>query len=693
MIIVINSQGKVVSQQNDDIFQGSVKANVIDLVAPFAENVDFYATFELPDGRLLPEKLKYGYLMNRSVKVVDGLNVWKLAVNFPITQLHGIVTIQLKGVIGNQIVCTSSIKVNVQKGVPYINEEEDLEPSQYDVLSGMIQDIRSILAGKVDKEHLKLNLVEVNEDTVGYYYIINEEGQLISVVLPEQYDESEKYYIAEKTGRIVNDDNGIYIEYLDGEKRVKIELLNDKVLINNEKVIVETDLIAENIKYNDNYSQTGVDNVQKAIENLTTKIESSQVIDIGQHMLVGYKWEAKEDYYEYRFTHRLLTDALTQSLIITPEAYAINKLNDNDILIYPEIDIEQESEGVAVAIIRADKRPGFNIVANFKIQGITVNSNIEGVKANQILFTPTGDLTSETVQKAIEEVQDNLDDFENIYSTDKTKYVKLDENGKVPASQLPAYVDDVIECYLHNGAMYLTRTGAGTDDEPYVYADTVVPVSGKIYIDLQTNKQYRWSGSQYTIISESLALGETSSTAYSGAKGKENADKISNIIYGTQIVGNAKKINGKEIKQDENGVLKCEDIIIPCKKLIYNATTFNNSTTEAQTIVYNEPLSDGDKIEIEYRATGGLRRYHKMAVQENSSESILVNGTRIVHNDGTYQVSFRSFESSAEPTRFRFWGSLAINTYWDSNEKTISFTSGADGDHYIEINKIYKIIE
>lgn len=78
---------------------------------------------------------------------------------------------------------------------------------------------------------------------------------------------------------------------------------------------------------------------------------------------------------------------------------------------------------------------------------------------------------------------------------------ELDESGKVPSSQLPSYVDDVLE---FDSQSTFPETGE----------------SGKIYVAKDTNKTYRWSGSAYTEISASLALGETSSTAYPGDKGK-----------------------------------------------------------------------------------------------------------------------------------------------------------------------------
>lgn len=83
----------------------------------------------------------------------------------------------------------------------------------------------------------------------------------------------------------------------------------------------------------------------------------------------------------------------------------------------------------------------------------------------------------------------------------------LDETGKVPAAQLPSYVDDVLE---YDNLAAFPATGE----------------SGKIYVAKDTNKTYRWSGTAYVEISASIALGETSSTAYAGNKGKQNADDI-----------------------------------------------------------------------------------------------------------------------------------------------------------------------
>lgn len=77
----------------------------------------------------------------------------------------------------------------------------------------------------------------------------------------------------------------------------------------------------------------------------------------------------------------------------------------------------------------------------------------------------------------------------------------LDQNGKVDSSQWPASVDDIIEA-------------------PTASQFPVQGESNKIYVALDTNLTYRWGGTAYVEISPSLALGNTSSTAYRGDYGE-----------------------------------------------------------------------------------------------------------------------------------------------------------------------------
>ncbi len=104
----------------------------------------------------------------------------------------------------------------------------------------------------------------------------------------------------------------------------------------------------------------------------------------------------------------------------------------------------------------------------------------------------------------------------------------LDSSGKVPASQLPGFVDDVLDVYVRSGATlysgtWLSLTSGGA---------ALTPEEGKLYIVKEgqyANHQYRWTGSRYGEIASSLALGEVTGTAYDGAKGKATTDEVAAI--------------------------------------------------------------------------------------------------------------------------------------------------------------------
>lgn len=108
--------------------------------------------------------------------------------------------------------------------------------------------------------------------------------------------------------------------------------------------------------------------------------------------------------------------------------------------------------------------------------------------------------TKTTVDSALSSTSTNPVQNKIIYGAISSK-ADLDTSGKVLSSQLPSYVDDVLE--------YSAKSNFPSTGE-----------SGKIYVDTATNLTYRWSGSAYVEISQSLALGETSSTAYRGDRGK-----------------------------------------------------------------------------------------------------------------------------------------------------------------------------
>lgn len=142
---------------------------------------------------------------------------------------------------------------------------------------------------------------------------------------------------------------------------------------------------------------------------------------------------------------------------------------------------------------------------------------------------------------------------------------ELDSTGKVPAAQLPSYVDDVLEFSTKD---QFPQTGE----------------TGKIYVAKDTNLTYRWTGTQYLEISQSLALGETPSTAYPGDKGKADRDalnsmptKLTSYLTPTTSTGELVKINYKYTAKDglNYGPLQDDNIDIP------SATTTNAGAMSA----------------------------------------------------------------------------------------------------------------
>lgn len=186
-------------------------------------------------------------------------------------------------------------------------------------------------------------------------------------------------------------------------------------------------------------------------------------------------------------------------------------------------------------------------------------------------FDGVTDALEDTLQKEIEDRKagdTTITNSLNAFISTKGQpggLAELDSTGKVPAAQLPSYVDDVLE--------YSTKAQFPQTGE-----------TGKIYVAKDTNLTYRWTGTQYLEISQSLALGETSSTAYPGDKGKANRDalnsmptKLTSYLTPTTSTGELVKINYKYAAKDglNYGPLQDDNIDIP------SATTTNAGAMSA----------------------------------------------------------------------------------------------------------------
>lgn len=170
---------------------------------------------------------------------------------------------------------------------------------------------------------------------------------------------------------------------------------------------------------------------------------------------------------------------------------------------------------------------------------------------------------------ALEHVGEALNRIETLESQKGAPngFATLDEHGLIPSNQLPSFVDDVVEfngfnlfenpnietesaatpdeilfcpalgtfiCSQRQTAapsllkFYPNWPGAGKFGE--ASENGRIPYSGKIYLDVSANKQYRWSGSTLVTTGSDLALGETEQTAYSGAKGKQLREDVDYLL-------------------------------------------------------------------------------------------------------------------------------------------------------------------
>lgn len=142
---------------------------------------------------------------------------------------------------------------------------------------------------------------------------------------------------------------------------------------------------------------------------------------------------------------------------------------------------------------------------------ITVDSSLSSTSTNpvqnKVVNTALGSKVDSStystkvssLESSITSVSDALTAFKNTKGV-ASGIVPLNASSKIDSTYLPSYVDDVLE--------YTAKASFPSTGE-----------TGKIYVDTTTNLTYRWSGTAYVEISPSLALGETSSTAYRGDRG------------------------------------------------------------------------------------------------------------------------------------------------------------------------------
>lgn len=180
-------------------------------------------------------------------------------------------------------------------------------------------------------------------------------------------------------------------------------------------------------------------------------------------------------------------------------------------------------------------------IINNRLNAITADiTSLQSNKADKTQLTPL----QQSIATNATNIANNTSAITSINNKigEPNGIAELDTNGKVPQSQLPSFVDDVVEY-------------ASVSDFP------PTGESGKIYIARDTNITYRWGGSTYVHIGSDLALGETASTAYRGDRGQTAYDhsQTEGNPHNTtiaQISGLQDALNGKQPTIGKNEFLK-----------------------------------------------------------------------------------------------------------------------------------------
>ena len=281
----------------------------------------------------------------------------------------------------------------------------------------------------------------------------------------------------------------------------------------------------------------------------------------------------------------------------------------------------------------------------------------------------------------------------------------LDNQGLVPTSQLPSYVDDVIDVY----ATY-TKDNAGILTNIKIFSDldktqAVTGESGKIYVDVESNYQFRWTGTQYVTVGAPTVLGEVTGTAYDGGKGKAVADKVNEHVAKTDNPHNVTK-NQVGLSKVDNTADKDKPVSTAQSTAISSAknevqsnldthisdTSNPHNVTKAQvgldqvdnTSDQDKPVSKATKIELDKKVDivegKGLSTEDFTSVEKTKLEGIAEGATRIIVDD-TIKDSTNAIQNRAVKKALDSLSSNLRAVEKDLNEKAdnIVFTDAVNG--------------
>lgn len=199
----------------------------------------------------------------------------------------------------------------------------------------------------------------------------------------------------------------------------------------------------------------------------------------------------------------------------------------------------------------------------------------------------------------IDDVNEDLQDFKALKGQ-PNGLAELDGNGKVPASQLPSYVDDVMDAY----ATYtVSPTGVLQNIQLYVDAEHETPIVGerdKIYVNVtpgEVSYQFRWSGSQWVHIdSNAIIIGDITGTAYDGGKGKAMENVVNSMPNNLLSTFQLDQTDTNNITISLTGVEKSDGRYVESTLADITITPATNTIaglmTGAEKLAINETLPD-----------------------------------------------------------------------------------------------------
>lgn len=233
----------------------------------------------------------------------------------------------------------------------------------------------------------------------------------------------------------------------------------------------------------------------------------------------------------------------------------------------------------------------------------------------------------------IDDVNEDLQDFKALKGQ-PNGLAELDGNGKVPASQLPSYVDDVMDAY----ATYtVSPTGVLQNIQLYADAEHETPIVGerdKIYVNVtpgEVSYQFRWSGSQWVHIdSNAIIIGDITGTAYDGGKGKAMENIVGSMPDNLLSTFQLDQTDVNNITISLTGVEKSDGRYVQSTLADITITPATNTVaglmTGAEKIAINETLPDAindEKIAREAAVNGLKAKDTELQGNINSLEDAL----------------------------------------------------------------------